>query len=378
VILIIIHVTKPGESLNDLSSLYNVPVEKICIDNNIDNRKLLTNQAVIIDASDNIHPWEKLPIEVVGYVYPTVKTDILEKSLPDLTYLCIFSYAINMDGNPDMIEDEVIIDLALQYQTAPLMVITNKYFSSYIARELLNNKDVQNRLIDNIIYILKTKNYYGINVDFEYIFPNDRIAYNDFLKRLTSLLDPMGLKVFSSLAPKVINKNKMLCEAHDYKSHGKLSHRVCLMTYEWGYTYSTPMAVSPVNKVMQVLDYAAALIPAEKTMIGIPNYGYEWRLPWMEGTAATAVTNNTAMEKAVESDAEIRFDSGAQTPYFYHYDKHDKLHVTWFEDARSILAKLDTVNRYKIAGVCYWTTNNPYCQIRFLLRSMYNILKLVE
>lgn len=380
---IVIHIVKPGESLIDLSSLYDVPVKKLIADNEIESQEnILPNQAIVIDtpgAGHEVREREARSIEVNGYVYPSIKPDVLEKTLPDLTYLCIFSYAVNMDGNLDLIDDRSIIETALTNRVAPVMVITNKYFSSYIAREILNNRDAQNRLMDNIVYVLKLKNYFGLNVDFEYIFPGDRLAYNEFLKRLTDLLRPMGFMIMTSLAPKVsTGRNKMLCEAHDYKIHGEIADRTVLMTYEWGYTYSAPMAVSPVNKVMQVLDYASNAIPPEKTMIGIPNYGYDWRLPWVEGTAATAVSNNTAIKNAMENKAEIRYDRHTQTPYFYYYDQEEKLHVTWFEDARSIYAKLDTVNRYRIAGVSFWTANKPFSQNKLVLHSMCNISKVIE
>ena len=59
---------------------------------------------------------------------------------------------------------------------------------------------------------------------------------------------------------------------------GKSANSALFMTYEWGYTYGPPMAVSPINKVKEVLDYAVTQIPNEKIDMGIPNYGYDWTL----------------------------------------------------------------------------------------------------
>ena len=58
---------------------------------------------------------------------------------------------------------------------------------------------------------------------------------------------------------------------------------VVLMTYEWGYTYSPPMAVSPLNQVRQVVEYAVTEIPPEKILLGQNLYGYDWTLPFVEG-----------------------------------------------------------------------------------------------
>ena len=51
------------------------------------------------------------------------------------------------------------------------------------------------------------------------------------------------------------------------------------MTYELGYTGGPPMAVAPLDKVRQVVDYALTEIPAEKLFLGVPVYGYDWPLP---------------------------------------------------------------------------------------------------
>ena len=43
------------------------------------------------------------------------------------------------------------------------------------------------------------------------------------------------------------------------------------------------MAVAPLPNVRRVLDYAVTEIPPEKIYLGIPNYGYDWPLPFRPG-----------------------------------------------------------------------------------------------
>ncbi len=45
------------------------------------------------------------------------------------------------------------------------------------------------------------------------------------------------------------------------------------MTYGRGYTYSEPRAVAPINLVAKVVSYAASVIPRDKLLMGMPNYG---------------------------------------------------------------------------------------------------------
>ena len=54
------------------------------------------------------------------------------------------------------------------------------------------------------------------------------------------------------------------------------------MTYEWGYLFGPPMATAPVNMVRQVLDYGVTTIDPNKILMGIPNYAYDWSLPFIQ------------------------------------------------------------------------------------------------
>ncbi len=126
------------------------------------------------------------------------------------------------------------------------------------------------------------------------------------------------------------------------------------MTYEWGYTYGPPMAVAPIFQVRKVLDYAVTEIPREKIRLGIPNYGYDWPLPFEQGvTKARTIGNVEAVRIAVAQGAEIFFDERSMAPYF-HYEEAGVRHEVWFEDVRSMQAKFDLISEYGLNGAGYW------------------------
>lgn len=77
----------------------------------------------------------------------------------------------------------------------------------------------------------------------------------------------------------------------NHSAHGRLVSHVILMTYEWGYTFGPPMALAPLNAAKRVVDYAVTAIPRSKILMGIPNYGYDWTLPYQRGTRAFTVSN---------------------------------------------------------------------------------------
>ena len=106
--------------------------------------------------------------------------------------------------------------------------------------------------------------------------------------------------------------------------------------------------------VRQVVEYAVTKIPAEKLILGIPNYGYDWVLPYERGiTRARMVGDREAEEIAAENGALIRYAEIAQSPWFT-YVKGGAEHVVWFEDARSIAAKWDLAREFGLAGGRYW------------------------
>lgn len=85
------------------------------------------------------------------------------------------------------------------------------------------------------------------------------------------------------------------------------------------------MSVQPIEEVRKVLTYAVSEIPSEKILMGMPNYGYDWTLPYTRGTAAQSIGFIAATDLAVQHNSEIHFDEISQTPYF---NSPKTVHVT--------------------------------------------------
>lgn len=422
----IIHVVKPGESLYSIARFYGTTVNRVATENELsDPSRLVIGQTLVITEGTSrhrvqpgqsiyqianeygvsvrairaanpqianialIYPGQiiNIPIEqakrgtleVNGYAFPNISMDVLRKTLPYLTYLSIFSHEVKPDGTFTPLNDQALIDAARAARVAPLMVITNISeggFSSQLARTILTNRSIQEKLMDNVIQNIRTKGYTGLDVDFEFIFPENREDYNNFLRYASSRLKPLGYTLTSAVAPKTSAEQKgLLYEAHDYPVHGAINDHVIPMTYEWGYTYGPPMAVAPLNEVRKVINYAVSAIPRRKILMGIPNYGYDWTLPYVKGTAARTITNTQAVDIARDNRASIKYDTVAQSPNFNYYDANRKQHEVWFEDARSIQAKLNLVDQYDLGGVSYWTINRYFPQNWLVLSNMFDINK---
>lgn len=370
----------PGDSLWSIGRRFGVSIESIIELNDLKTINLYPGEILRIPEMSKLYG----SIQVNGYIQPTNadrETRVLNESINYLTYVSPFSYHVNADGTLKPINDETIIEIALKNRVAPMMSITNisgDNFDTSLVDTILNDESLQQKLIDNILNILKVKSYYGVIIDFERISPVNREKYNNFLRKVVSALHPKYL-VATALAPKTFDITTGSWHgAHDYKSHGEIVDFVIIMTYEWGWSGGEPMAVAPINEVEKVIRYAVSVIPANKIMMGIPNYGYDWTLPYTPGAEfATAIGNEEAIEIARINKANINYDEKSQSPFFNYYDKNGRAHVVWFEDARSIESKLKLVNKYGLRGISYWVLSKPFTQNFKLLDNMFNIEKII-
>ncbi|MCJ7690736.1 MAG: glycosyl hydrolase family 18 protein, partial [Clostridiaceae bacterium] len=383
--IVILKGTRPhkiisGQSLYSIAKMYGVTISSLYAANPSLSVSTLVSPGQIINIPPS--PGKLGSLEANGYALPSTNMDVLVKTLPSLTYLSIFSYQIQPNGTLKGINDVPLIKAARIAKVAPMMVITNLKegggFDSDLASIILTDKTVQNTLLDNIIATLKNKNYYGLDIDLEYIYPKDREKYNDFIRNTVARLNPLGYVVTTALASKPSGDIKgLLYEAHDYPVHGAVVSHVILMTYEWGYTSGPAMAVAPINNVKKILDYAVTVIPSKKIFMGVPNYGYDWTLPFKPGTKAVALGNVEAVDLARRVNATIQYDYTAQSPFFNYYSANGRKHAVWFEDARSINVKLRTANEYKLGGVSYWTIGKYFPQNWLVQNSLFDVKKLL-
>lgn len=374
----IIHVTQKGDSLYSIGKRNGITIEQLLAANGPTVQpSLIVGQAVIVPT-----PTQKLgSVLANSYAYPLISDTALFPALPYLSMLTPFSYGIQPDGSLVDLDDKELITISENNNVVPVLLITTLtqegQFSSQNAAAVLSDKQITQTLADNIIKKLQTNNYFGVDIDFEYIPQQYREEYAAFIELLHSLAQPLGYKVLVSLAPKTSSDQRgLLYEAHDYSLIGAAADYTLIMTYEWGYTYGPPMAVAPIDKVEEVIRYAVSQIPPEKILMGIPNYAYDWTLPYTKGTAAKSISNNRAIELARETGAEILFDDTAQTPYFYYYDINSKKHVVWFEDARSISAKMQLLANYRLAGYSIWTIMSFFKPMMTVMSGMFDIIKL--
>ena len=372
-----VHVVAAGETLTSIAARYGTTVRQLWRNNWAlgGGEALAAGQLLVVSYFD-----EKLGEGVFnGYAYPFISPELLAEQLPYLSAMAPFTYGITAEGGLLPLDDEAMLEAARVRGTRPVMHLStlteSGQFDTGRAAFILTDYEAQGRLAAEVLQTVLRKDFAGLDVDFEYLPGQLAAAYAAFLGRLRQLLAAQGRFLWAALVPKTSRRQRgLLYEGHDYAAVAAAVDGVLLMTYEWGYTYGPPMAVAPLPNVRAVLDYAVTEIPAEKIFLGVPNYGYDWPLPFIQGeTRAQSISNQRAIELAVQYGVSIQYDETAQSPFFHYTDAGGTAHEVWFEDARSMDAKLRLAAGYGFQGAGFWNLMRPFSQTWLVLDSLYDI-----
>ena len=372
-----VHSVREGESLTSIAAAYGTTVRRLW-----QNNWQLGGGTALYPGQTLVISYLEPPIGrsfFNGYAYPFINTRLLNQQLPFLSSLTPFTYGINADGGLLPLNDDTLLSAARQHNTRPVLHLSSyteeDTFDTQRAAMVLTDLEVQNQLIEELQRMTVRKGFAGVDVDFEYLPASLAAPYAAFLSRLRTLFNPQGKFIWAALAPKTSRDQPgLLYEGHDYAAIGAAVNGVLLMTYEWGYTYGPPMAVAPLPNVRQVVEHALTEIPAEKIFLGIPNYGYDWPLPFVQGTTrARSISNQEAIQLAIQYRIAIQYDETAQAPFFHYTDANGVIHEVWFEDARSMEAKLQLISDYGLRGGGYWNLMRPFSQTWLVLASLFEI-----
>ena len=374
-----IYVVKQGDSVDSIAKSYNISAETILWDNQIEYPyRLAVGQALYISDGNTVEGRKLLYTS--GYAYPFINEEVLEETLPYLDGLKVFSYGFTLEGElvPPMSDDAWMIERAQQWGTRPILTLTplgeDGHFNNNLVSALVRSHELQQRIIWELGRTMQDKGFGGLDIDFEYVLADDRLGFAAFVGLATRVMNLFGYPVTVALAPKTSAEQRgLLYEGIDYALLGEAANRAMLMTYEWGYSQGPPMAVAPINMVRRVVDYAVTAIPREKLSLGIPNYGYDWALPYERGvTRAKTINNHQAVQLAIDFGVDIRFDETAMSPYF-RYWQYGVQHEVWFEDVSSIKAKFDLIKEYELSGVGYWQLMSLFRANWLMLNEMFYI-----
>ncbi len=236
-------------------------------------------------------------------------------------------------------------------------ILSNNYkrlFRGETVHRILTTPAKRERLINDIIFQLKKNEFAGVNVDLEELVESDDAVLVAFQKELYEKLHAQNLLVTQDVIP--------FNDDYNFKALAKYNDYLILMAYDEHHDESAPGPISSQRWIQAALDKMDKLVPANKIILGMASYGYDWALPGKgkkkKPLKATDVTYQEALANARDSDAKIDFDNDTYNLNYRYYDGEDVLHEVHFTDAATNFNTLRFATEYRLAGTALWRLGN--------------------
>lgn len=283
----------------------------------------------------------------------------LEANMAQISLVSPQWFAVDQTGRLTSRSDNTLLDWAKQNRLPLMPLLINEKFKPEVAHAVLSDEGTQLRVVDQILNAALTDHFYGIQVDFENIPPDDREAFSRFVERLSKEFHKQHMKlsvaVPAPLAPTTPPSPRTspwvttkLSQAFDYRKLGKLADSVTLMAYDEHSSSDPPGPVAGLPWVEACLQQTLKYVPRKKTFLGIPLYYRQWNGKVVsEGTYGDALKLATMWGAKIEMDAEQREKT-------FHFEEGQDSHVVWLQDAESLRERVALVKKYGLPGFSAW------------------------
>ncbi len=274
----------------------------------------------------------------------------LEKNISKLNLIIPEWFFINPNADTlftDIDKKALAVMKASGIKIMPLL--TNNYqenFRGDVVKRILNDTAKKQRLINDIIKLLKAYNFAGINIDFEDMnFDNDKPLV-DFQKELYERLHALNYLVSQDVIPFNNDYNfKILNQYNDY---------LILMAYD---EHTSTSAAGPICGQKWIEAAVAEItnqVPANKIILAMAAFGYDWKLKSKDD--ARGITYNEAIGLAKRYESAVDFDNDSYNLHYQYYneDEGDSLHEVHFTDAATNFNTLRFATESKLAGTVLW------------------------
>lgn len=344
-----------GDSLWAIARSYGLTVEQLRRANGLHSDALTPGQVLLVPEASQISTFATVSgYTVIGSWGDTLSLQSVQANGGVLTDIATVSHRLRADGTMSGSAQTAILAAAHQQGLRPWLVVqnldTNGNFSRTIADTFLRNAGARQRFVTNVISVLKDGGFVGLEVDLEDITPSNRPYLSLLMKELKAALSKSGFLLGIAVPAKTSDSPTNAWNgAFDYEVIGAYADRVTLMTYDehWFGGPSGPIASLPW--IDRVLKYSTSVIAAEKLLLGVPAYAYDW--PAYGGTASVRSAREATNMAYTRGSG---WDDHAASPYITYTDSNGTARILWFEDGRSLAAKFELAAAYGLQGINIW------------------------
>jgi len=215
----------------------------------------------------------------------------------------------------------------------------------------LNDPDARARFREQTDAFLASDKFRGLMIDFEDFPQKAQPGYMALLNELSGDLHAKGMKLYVSVQARNAD--------FDYPAVAALADGVIVMNYDEHYPGAAPGPVASQDWFVRNLTAIKKVVPQEKVICAIGNYGYDWVQKPKHGTLPpgakdTNVSVQDAWLTARDSEADMDFDGDALNPHIGYLDENNRQHEVWFLDAVTALNEMRAAQLLGIKTFALW------------------------
>src|SRR5579862_684290 len=257
------------------------------------------------------------------------------------------------DGRLDVAADAKLTDwLHSTGIELPMMsLLQNSDGTNFLPEPLaamLANPAPRAHLIDALYQYALARHDAGIALDFELVPDSAQNNFRTFVQELSKKLHSSNLKLMVALPA--------ADWAYDYKGIAQASDAVIVMNYDQHWLTSPPGPIAAQDWFMENLKQLLEVVPAQKIVVGIANYAYDWTetTSKKQPQHAEEFSVQEALLHAYESEAEMEFDPASLNPHYSYSDEQNHTHQVWLLDGVTAYNELRASERLGVQGTALW------------------------
>lgn len=206
----------------------------------------------------------------------------------------------------------------------------------------------RDRLIQTAVQYTIAQHHSGLVLDFESIPDESQEDFTRFVAELAKELHAQNLKLMVALPA--------ADWSYDYKSISEHADAIILMNYDQHWQTSPPGPIAAQDWFVTNIQNILKIVPANKLVMGIANYGYDWPSKTKSNPHPTAspVTFQEAITTADDSGADIDFDSDSLNLDYSYEDENGVDHNVWMLDGLTAYNELRAAERSGVQGTALW------------------------
>lgn len=238
-----------------------------------------------------------------------------------------------------------------------------KLFEDEKLETLLESKEYRAALIKQIKEVVVENKFDGVNIDFE--FQGDPLAILD--QNFFDFLDSLRLAGIKEISVDVFANTIIKGDGEKLKILLSKVDNLIIMAYDFhrpGVDFAG--AVAPIGSNVgerNIREVVERIINSElekkKIILAYPLYGYEWETYTRDfesqikrGWYQMASWKRTK-ELIREKNLEVNWDELSMSPWLV-FEEGKKIHQIYFENEKSLRAKIDLVKQNQLGGYGFW------------------------